>query len=151
MGEVINPAEAFRVCHGYKVDGFLALFSKGVIGMLNKEQIKECKTIIIENAVGEKVFHDWREALKAEVVEDRHMAQTLAIRHCAHLLHRAHEEGVVKSIVDVPLFMDYCMYVYGFGKLKHKIPERIKEWIDEHAENVDHILEVKRKLEREVR
>ncbi|MCF6194758.1 MAG: hypothetical protein L3J46_10555, partial [Kangiellaceae bacterium] len=78
----MDPAEAFRVCQGYKVDGFLALFSKGVIGMLSKDQIKECKVVVLENAVGQKVFHSWEEALKAQVVEDDHMLQTLAIRHC---------------------------------------------------------------------
>ncbi len=147
MGVVIDPTKAFKVCHGYKIDGFLALFSKGVIGMLSKDQIEKCQTIIIENAVGQKVFHSVEEAMKAKVVEDKHMAQTLAIRHCAHLLHEAHEEGIIKSIADIPVFMDYCMYVYGFGKLKHEIPERIEKWINEHAENVDHVLEAIRKLQ----
>jgi len=48
MGIVVKPEVAFKLCHGYEIDGELILWSDGVIGTLTDEQEKLCKYIFAE-------------------------------------------------------------------------------------------------------
>ena len=152
MGHIINPAKAFRVCRGYKLDDHLFLWSPGVVGMLNKEQIKECKTIILKNAVGrKKVFHSIEEALRAPVFEDKRFGQVIAVKQCAHLLDVAEDVGVIRSWTDIPAFMDYCMDKLGYNGLKYKVPEYIKEFIDKMLKEEGDVAElIKSKAKRQI-
>lgn len=143
-GIVVNPFKAFRVCHGIKVDDELILWSPGVIGVLSDEQEKLCKKIIIENAEDRKVFSSVEEALKADVKPTKKLRQVVAIRTCAQLLDKAEDYDLIQNIKDVWAFMDYCMAKQGFGKVERKVPERIKEFIDESFEK----LELKKAIEK---
>ena len=51
MGRVIDPSTAFRVCHGFKLDDELMLWSKGVIGTLSDSQEKLCDRIYVYEPV----------------------------------------------------------------------------------------------------
>lgn len=55
MGIVIKPEVAFRMCHGYKLDGELILWSDGVVGTLTDEQEKLCKSIILHRTIPESL------------------------------------------------------------------------------------------------
>jgi len=135
MGKVVDPSRAFKVCHGYKVDGELFLWSKGVRGLLNNNQEYLCQKIVIENAKGgPRVFLTVEEAKAAKVEEEvpKEVKHMVAMRTCASLLDEAENEGLIGGVNDVYAFMDYCMYKHGFDELKRKVPEKIRTFIDEH-------------------
>jgi len=135
MGVVVNPLKAFRVCHGYKIDHELLLWSPGVVGTLSDLQELQCQKIIIENAKGgPKVFYSVDEALEAEVEETTKPAQMGAIRTCAHLLDLAEDAKLITSRNDVYAFMDYCMAKLGFDGVEREVPPHIKKFIDEMLE-----------------
>ena len=133
MGIVVNPQKAFRVCHGYKIDHELILWSEGVIGTLSDEQEALCKMIVLENAKGGRaVFFSREEALKADAEPiTPKTGQFIAIRTCAHLLDVAEDKGLIKGIPDVWTFMDYCMAKLGYGKVDREVPDYIRKFIDE--------------------
>jgi len=138
MGHVIDENEAFKLCHGYKVDGDLRLWSKGVLGTLSKDQIFKCKAILIENAKGgPKIYTSVDEALKAEVtkIPDKHIGQTIAIRKCANILDAAEDLGLIRGLDDVYDLMDYCMDKLGYkGEKTREIREDLKEFVDKALE-----------------
>jgi len=136
MGLVVNPLKAFRVCHGYKIDHELILWSPGVIGILSDAEEFLCKKIIIENAKGgPKVFFSVAEALEAETEPPKEkVGHIVAIRTCAHLLDEAEDIGLITGRRDVWAFMDYCMAKLGYGKVDREIPDHIKMFIDRMLE-----------------
>jgi len=136
MGVVVNPYKAFELCHGYKIGDRLILWSPGVVGTLNKWQDRECKKIVIENAGnGEEIFDSYEEAEKAKVsnvIPEEHVRQIIAIRTCAHILHKAKMKGLIQDIQDVYSTLDYCIHEMGVGKtLKYTPNYKIKEFVDE--------------------
>jgi len=135
MGLVVDEDRAFSVCHGYNIDHELLLWSPGVVGALNDEQEKKCKSIIVENAKGGiRKFNSVEEALGVKTVgiPKGHLHQVIAIRQCAGVLDRAEDMGVIKNIDDVFDLMDYCMEKMGHPGTKRRIvrPE-IKKFVTE--------------------
>ena len=131
MGYVIDPERAFRVCHGYKIDSNLILWSPGVVGTLSNEQELKCKKIIIENAKGgPRVADSVVEALAVEVEEKPKLGQISAIRTCAHLLDLAEDAKIITGRKDVYAFMDYCMSKLGYDGVQRDVPDYIKKFVD---------------------
>jgi len=44
---VIDPSTAYRVCHGFKLDDELMLWSRGIVGTLSDSQEKLCQKVYI--------------------------------------------------------------------------------------------------------
>ena len=133
MGIVVKPQKAFRICHGYKVDDELILWSEGVVGALDDMQERKCRTIIVENAKGGPVsVHSVDEALKLRTVNvpKEKMGQVVAIKRCAGLLDVAEDIGYITNVSDVYAFTDYCMAKLGYNGVKRHPREDIKEFID---------------------
>ena len=154
MGIVVDPSKAFKTCYGYKLNGELILWSKGVIGALSDEQERLCRMIIIENAEGgPAVVFSYEDALrvKANPVTLK-TSRFVAIKTCAELLHLADERGLIRTIFDTWSFMDYCMAKLGFGKVDRYVPEDIKRFIDQYISHPDMMkgLTKVEKLEREI-
>ena len=141
MGIVIDPSKAFKTCYGYKLNGELILWSKGVVGALSDEQEKMCQMIIIENAEGgPAVVFSYEDALrvKAKPVTSK-TARFMAIKTCAELLDLAEDRGLIRTVFDTWAFMDYCMAKLGFGKVDRYVPEDIKRFIDQYIDHPDMI------------
>jgi len=137
VGYVVDWHKAFRLCHGYKLDNELILWSEGVIGTLSDEQEFSCKKIVIENA-GFQVFDSVKDALKAKTIElpSKKLRQMAAIRQCAGILDRAEDAGLIIDREDVYSTMDYCMSKLGYNHVKWKPREDLREFIDEELEEV---------------
>lgn len=145
MGLVTNPYKAFQVCHGYKIDHELILWSPGVIGALDNAQEKLCKQILLENAKGgPRVFYSVEDALKAETsrLPKPRVRQQAAIKMCAQILDRAEDIGLITGIKDVYGLMDYCMARLGFGDGVKWHPSReIEEFVDRELKHMGKKLE----------
>jgi len=133
MGIVVRGSKAFKLCHGYKTDHELILWSEGVIGTLNDWQEVKCEKILIENAKGgPKLVDSYVEALKVETVpiSRKHLKQMIAIRQCAHILDKAEDVGLIENRYDVYSLMDYCMFKLGFDHVEKPPKEEIKKFVD---------------------
>jgi len=130
VGIVVDSLKAFRVCHGYKIDHELILWSPGVVGTLSDDQELKCRKIIIENAKGNKVFYSVADALEAETSETPKLGQMSAIRTCAQLLDLAEDAKIITGRKDVYAFMDYCMSKLGYDGVQRDVPDYIKKFVD---------------------
>jgi len=101
MSLVVNPYKAFQVCHGYKIDHELILWSPGVIGALDDDQEKECRQILQQNVKERpRVYSSVEDALNAETssLPKPRLLQQAAIKTCAQILDRAEDVGLTTGI-----------------------------------------------------
>ena len=138
MGVVVDPAKAFLVCHGYKIDDELILWSEGVIGTLSDEQEELCKKIVLENVRPPRVFSSKEEALKAEVEElpKGKVKQMAAVRVCAKILDEAEDRGLILGLEDVWATMDYCVNSLLGEPYERVPPVGLRRFIDEKLKEV---------------
>ncbi|RLI84692.1 hypothetical protein DRP07_00275 [Archaeoglobales archaeon] len=139
MGLVTDANKAFRLCHGYKIDDELILWSEGVIGTLSDDQEYKCQTILIENASGgPRSFSSVRDAkrVKTSGIPEGYVKRMVAFRVCASLLDKAEDAGLIDTRKDVYGFMDYCMDQLGYDGVKkeYKLSEDVKEFIEKGLE-----------------